>query len=344
MASAHGKAGEGATARLCDRWVAYVDEGDDVLAELAFEELETELAVLWMVSVDDLVVGNDYDHGLGLPFCVEVVQDEVSPAVVDPVVREFAAATHEVEDGIFLGGVVSRRCIHVEVTFAVGYVRVVNMAGDGAVGNVLGVVVGRFVSVYDELAVGRHAGEGCYGIGRVGDLNTVYLYEVGVDVGSDGADGEGPDAVVAFFEREGVAPAFAEGGEDGAVEGDGFCLGGFYAEGDSTVVVDFGRVERSAEGGEAFGVFLRVPVEVNVGLLGVDERRCEESEGGENGVEFHGWIGVGTSLGEAGEVYPHIGYRAFYSLRERSEGHLPCPGSLRRRRRRRWGWFAEGCG
>ena len=87
----------------------------------------------------------------------------------------------------------------------------------------------------DELAVGRHGREGGVGVVGIGHADAVDHEIVLVHVDRERADGEGPDAVFPFGERD--VPPDAHHGGHRAREGDGLRFRGPEPEYDGMVVI-----------------------------------------------------------------------------------------------------------
>ena len=201
--------------------------------------------------------------------------------VIDPVRGQFAAATDEIQHGIGLGAVVTRRGVNVELAFTLGHLGMVNVTRHCAVRDVAGVVVGRAVAVHDELTVGRHGGERRAGVVRVGHLHPVHIEMVGIHVRPQRADRQRPNAIVTLRERHGLIGS-AQRGENGHADEPHFLRRRrFQPKRDRPVVMHLGRVERRAEGDELLRVLLRVEVEVDVGLLRTRAKRRQQHKDSE---------------------------------------------------------------
>src|SRR5690554_5158921 len=122
MATSHRQARYRPTLRRWDRGVFAVDQWYHMVSKLLFEEIEGQFGMLRMVPVDDLVIRDRNDHRLGFPFGEKVVHDEVDPAVVDPVGRQFTAPADEVKNRIPAARIVAWRRVNVDLALSVRYI------------------------------------------------------------------------------------------------------------------------------------------------------------------------------------------------------------------------------
>src|SRR5690625_2316417 len=80
--------------------VLAIDQRNHMVPKLLLEKIERQLGVLRMTPVDDLVVRNRDDHGLGLSFGEQVVHEEVDPPTVDPARRQLTPPADAVTTGL----------------------------------------------------------------------------------------------------------------------------------------------------------------------------------------------------------------------------------------------------
>ena len=267
VASTHGKTGQRAALRIAPHGVFLLDERNDGLPHFLLENFEGQIRVLRMIAVNHLVVRQRDDHRYRFPLGQQVVHDEVHAAVVDPVRRQFAAASREIKHGVGPGPVVPGRRVHVEFAFPFGDFRVVNMPRDIPVRYAARIIIRRAVTVDNQFAVRRHGRERRVGVVRIGHRDAVDVDVVRVHVRAQRANGERPNTVFPFREGHHLS-RFAQRRENRhAGEAHLLRFGRPHAENHGAVVAHVGRIQRSAERHEVLRVLLWVEVEVDVGLL-----------------------------------------------------------------------------
>jgi hypothetical protein len=200
-------------------------------------------------------------------------------------VRHFRRANTKPD--IFSSGYTRRR-VHINFAFAFCYIRMIHMARHSSVRNIPGIVIGRPVAMNNQFAVGRHGCKCGVSIAGVGNLNAIDIKMISVHIGFQRPDGECPDSVVAFCKRQRLSAQVIGCINCSCCQHHLLRIGRFQRE-----KLRYGRRalranSRGTERIQSFGIFLRIVIEIDIGLLRPYSKwHCQKKSNDINQMFFH---------------------------------------------------------
>ena len=270
--------------------VRLVDDRDDVLPQFLLEERKRQLGVLRIAAMHDLVVRHRDDHRQRLALGNQVVGDETGAAVDVPRRRQLAAATEQVQHRIPAAAVVVRRRVDVHLALAVEHGRVIHVPRDAPVRDRLGVVVRGAVAMDDDGAVARLVGKAGERVVRIDDGHAVHEEPVDIEVRLERTHRQRPHAVGRLVERNRrvALPDRQQNRASGQRDGPG--VRRLEPERHRPIVANLRRDDVRAVRIQILDVLVRVPVQVDVGLLGPRLLRRTEDRRDDDARFHHGHI------------------------------------------------------